>query len=258
MKYTRAKRVAKSIIDGLSIEHPSQIKLELIAVIRGVFPKVTRFHGSEARLLMSAKRDCGIASINSNIREEGRRRFALAHELGHFELHKSQAANWNCTENDLLAFDGPATIEPEANAFAAELLMPEVMFHRACIGIAPGFEQVSRLAEMFETSLSATAYRYVEVGTYPCALICSKEGKIVWFSSSSDFKHRIHEIGTPVNENSSAGEFYTTGSCETVEPERTGPSYWLENQESDPVDILYEQSITMRNYGTALTMIWEP
>lgn len=68
---------------------------------------------------------------------EGRKRFTIAHELGHFMLHKDQQLH--VLSNDLISIakyrnevssQGVDTEEIEANRFAAELLMPEEMITR--------------------------------------------------------------------------------------------------------------------------------
>lgn len=63
-------------------------------------------------------------------RSAGRRRFTVAHELGHWRLHRDRGDSHYCrpediggSENDLFALKH---IESEANRFAAALLMPEV------------------------------------------------------------------------------------------------------------------------------------
>jgi Zn-dependent peptidase ImmA (M78 family) len=70
--------------------------------------------------------------INTNHETEGRRRFTIAHELGHFVLHKSQTVH--ILSDDLVSVIkyrnetstlGVDVEEIEANRFAAELLMPE-------------------------------------------------------------------------------------------------------------------------------------
>jgi hypothetical protein len=63
-------------------------------------------------------------------RSPGRRRFTIAHEVGHFVLHagRSQAADSSyCRGSDLEQRD---SIEGEANRFAAALLMPDQLLER--------------------------------------------------------------------------------------------------------------------------------
>lgn len=47
-----------------------------------------------------------------------RRRFSIAHEIGHLLF------NSTCAESDVSSYDASSLSEQEANAFAAELLMP--------------------------------------------------------------------------------------------------------------------------------------
>ncbi len=78
-------------------------------------------------------------------------RFTLAHELGHWWLHRTDAAPLNCAAADVLATlenaDLSASAQPEeaysprsrrerqANAFAAELLAPLDLIRRAYLGL---------------------------------------------------------------------------------------------------------------------------
>ena len=62
-------------------------------------------------------------------RSTGRRRFTVAHELGHWHLHRDRGDSHYCrpediggSQDDLYALK---RIESEANRFAAALLMPE-------------------------------------------------------------------------------------------------------------------------------------
>jgi|SRR5579884_510467 hypothetical protein len=67
-----------------------------------------------------------------------RRRFTLAHELGHWvcQVLEGHVAPVYCRSADL-APDAPRTLEREANVFAAELLMPESAVRAAFAGSIP-------------------------------------------------------------------------------------------------------------------------
>ena len=73
-----------------------------------------------------------LIGINEN-HSPNRRRFTIAHELGHLFLHSSKTVNY---ETSLLMFrdgrstDGSDPKEREANRFAAELLMPEGLLRK--------------------------------------------------------------------------------------------------------------------------------
>lgn len=95
-----------------------------------------------------------------------RRRFSLAQELGHFLLHGKNPRVFLDASiiyfRDELAAEGSDKEEIEANTFAAELLMPEVVL-RQMIRQNPfdAFDEraVQRLAAQFEVSVQALTIR---------------------------------------------------------------------------------------------------
>lgn len=66
----------------------------------------------------------------------GRKRFTIAHEIGHFVLKHNNTNIFEYSTNALqrnnLSSKGQDPQEIEANAFAAELLMPENLFRFLC------------------------------------------------------------------------------------------------------------------------------
>ena len=95
--------VATAIIKELRIREPSEIFIRDIAMVRGAFVRDSIMEGSEARPIRRGHK--GIITVNGGIREDGRKRFAVAHELGHFELHS--------TSQDYLLRRGHAFMERE-------------------------------------------------------------------------------------------------------------------------------------------------
>jgi len=109
---------------------------------------------------------------------EPRRRFTLAHELGHFCLHtdkvKSGFKDNRKTMSRSLSYWDPK--ESEANNFAAQLLMPSelILSHGQEIldeykvsfkGVAmPAAEFTARLASLFKVSNKAMEYRLKNLG----------------------------------------------------------------------------------------------
>jgi len=145
-------------------------------MMNGVLVREGGLEGADARLLRSG--DKGIIRVNSNIRELGRRRFAMAHELGHWQLHQGVSQYWDCTEQDMVNYSG-STIEVEANTFASELLMPSRLFRPACRKADPSIAILRTLAVEFSTSLTSTAVRYVEDSKESC--MASRFTKVLFF-----------------------------------------------------------------------------
>ena len=86
-----------------------------------------------------------------------RRRFSIAHEVGHFVLHPGRLA----PERSGMANEAMRFEEREADSFAAELLMPEHMVRRAALQDGA---DASRLADRFEVSEAAMSLRLRRLG----------------------------------------------------------------------------------------------
>src|ERR1041385_7429858 len=78
----------------------------------------------EGLLLRRSDRLGGIISIRRGIREPGRRRFTIAHEIGHYTLNHQRTDL--CTYSDINEWtESDVTEEVDANRFATELLLPK-------------------------------------------------------------------------------------------------------------------------------------
>jgi hypothetical protein len=81
--------------------------------------------------------------------------------------------------------------EQAANEFAAELLMPAGLFLPRRAGNRPSLHLVSEIAAEFQTTLTATLWRLVELTARRCALVYSAEGRIKYCIPSSAFGFRL-------------------------------------------------------------------
>jgi Zn-dependent peptidase ImmA (M78 family) len=91
-----------------------------------------------------------------------RRRFTIAHELGHLVLHaRARAATVYCRQVQPSDATTSDAIEREANHVAAELLMPETLVRAA---VAAGDVSSVQIADRFEVSEPAAAWRLFNLG----------------------------------------------------------------------------------------------
>jgi predicted transcriptional regulator len=90
-----------------------------------------------------------------------RRRFTIAHEIGHFVLHAPGATGAVfCRVTD--APEAPKQlIEREANRFAAELLMPEDLVRSEATRLGA---DCGAMAELFQVSAPAMGWRLYNLG----------------------------------------------------------------------------------------------
>ncbi|PYN89993.1 MAG: ImmA/IrrE family metallo-endopeptidase [Candidatus Rokuibacteriota bacterium] len=175
-------RAPESILGELGIREPRDIHIEAIAEYCGATILYQPLEGSEARIL--GYRDRAIITVNSAA-PLGRRRFSAGHELGHWMCDRGKIA-FSCTENMLArewADDNP---EVRANQFSAELLLPQPMFVATAKNLEMTFATVRQLSETFQTSLTATAIRLVEFGSFPAMVICSDAERRRWFRRGPD------------------------------------------------------------------------
>jgi len=92
-------------------------------------------------------------TIVLNTRQSSQRRlFTVAHELGHYFLHRQLQNQFTCNNSSAAC---STTLEREANAFAAELLMPAHQIHQ----YVQHHYHPSRTANLLGVSEEALKYR---------------------------------------------------------------------------------------------------
>ena len=103
-----------------------------------------------------------------------RRRFTLAHEIGHYQLHRRERDNMPAFIDRTVYFrkdnsnSAGHRMEMEANAYAAGLLMPETLLDQYLekhpqLGLEKAAD-IKMLAEEFEVSRPAMEYRLKNLG----------------------------------------------------------------------------------------------
>ncbi|GJL59728.1 MAG: hypothetical protein NPIRA03_25850 [Nitrospirales bacterium] len=246
-------RRARSIIHEYRIRTPKEIDVEGIAALKNVCVREDILEGCEGRLVR--KGNCGIITVNTNTREVGKKRFTIGHELGHFELHGKKNSSFICSKKDVQPL-GSFNVSPEteANEFAAELLMPEDMFKPQCAQTSPSLNHIQSLAYDFQTTLTATALRYIQYCPYRCAIVVSKENKIKWAKESEDFGYRL-ESGQKLHPDSWATDFFQ-GEDLTREMQTVLARSWFQYGRVSSTACLSEQSWSFPNYGEVLTLLF--
>jgi Zn-dependent peptidase ImmA (M78 family) len=241
---------AKEIITDLRIRTASEIDIEDIAMERGVVVRERVLRGSEARLVRKGR--FGIITVNTLIPEEGRKRFAVAHDLGHFELHRESQLLF-CTEQDMVVWNENKMQEIEANEFAANMLMPESLFNGRLGKDAPNLDIVKELAGEFKTTLTATAVRCAQISTEPCAAVISRDGVIKWYKKSGTFKYHV-KVGNKLSPNCYAFDYYD-GVDLPAKPKKVPAYAWLAGNVDGEAEII-EHSQAFTRYDVVLSLLW--
>ena len=143
--------------------------------------------GIEGMLLPSpdANGEWGII-YNKAIRSRGRQNFTLAHELGHYFLHRQQYPDGiKCSSRNMGDWStARSLIESEANIFASYLLMPLDDFRAQIKGRAIDIDVMTELADRYDVSLTAAILKWLTITHKRAMIVVGKEGFIDWAWSS--------------------------------------------------------------------------
>jgi hypothetical protein len=187
-----ALAAARALLEDRGIAEPDEIDIEALAASCGVDVLWGALDNEEGHLVHRGDR--GVARIAWHARRSAKWRFVLAHELGHFLLHRGVDQFARCTTGDRPEGGTPWRLESEANDFATELLLPWSMVHGRCLlggERAIGFDRVRAIARDHGTSLSSTALRVAELSDGGCAVAFVVGDRVVWKRESVAFGARI-------------------------------------------------------------------
>jgi IrrE N-terminal-like domain len=124
---------------------------------------------------------------NNALASPGRINFTLAHEFGHYLLHRlAYPDGIRCGEQDVVRWDSDyGQIEHQANRFAANLLMPLDDFRRQIDARAKvDIDVISSCAERYRVSLIAAILRWLTYTERRAVLVVSRDDFVLWFRSS--------------------------------------------------------------------------
>lgn len=194
----------------------------------------------------------GYIVLNSKIKEESRRRFTLAHEIGHHVLPGQQELSMPCLagriDNWQRALD-PA--ERAANRFAAEILMPQEAI-REWLEAEPSLDAIQSIAAVCETSLTSSAVRLMTLTAYPGAVVWSQEGKVRWYTPSASLvrwvrKGRLHEA--------TLASRWMRGESLPKRPEAVPAEAWFFEKGLRIGARVWESAMGLPAYGAVLSLV---
>jgi IrrE N-terminal-like domain len=232
--------------------------LELIAWERGALVRSKYLAGAEARIAIAGER--AIITVSTAVRDPRRRRFSVAHELGHLEMHRTECGLALCSSEDIgdrQSQRADAGQEQEANRFAAALLLPERFFKPLCRKKEPSLNLIAGLADTFDVSLTATALRYLQFCNEACAVVFSRDGTIKWFRGSKYFDELkvFIPVARRLDQSSLAASFFQ-GDTLPMSRIHVYASTWFAPGRYNRDATIYEQSWSMPSQNAVLTLLW--
>ena len=249
------KAYAEQVLKSLDITRPEDLELlDAIAFERGAIVRYKPIDGAEARITIAGRQ--AIITISTNIADPRRRRFSVAHELGHFEMHRKLSALAICTSKDFEFRQVAQQIEQDANLFAASLLMPESIIKPLIDDSDLSLSLARAIADTFKVSLTAASRRMVEFSHESCAVVLSQDGFIRWFQGSPSFHEQglFVDVKASVVPDTPAGLYFHRGAI-SDQPRRVQAEAWLRRGTLGRQTTLLEQSIPLPNYRAVLTLL---
>ena len=232
------------------------IRLKRIAGSVGIVDIVGQTTSSfEGALVTTAAKGTGSIAYNSASRIE-RRRFTIAHEIGHF-LIPWHDASVQCATADMGLLKSQGTRkskEAEANRFAAALLTPATLFIRDIRRLgSPEMEHVLILASKYKVSKEMAARRYTDLCDHVCAIIFSHQGAVRYFQKSRTCPFLDIARGNPLPPGSlsARGRGRPGHLSEWTE---SSPEIWFGASRRISSKVLYEQFLEQQD-GYRLTML---
>lgn len=208
--------------------------------------------GYEGLLRRIKGRMIGTIALSRAVRDAGRRRFTLAHELGHYVLPTHAESDSPCRPKDIERWDQSLRErEVEANRFAAVALMPrqtiaDLLLHE------PSFRSVEQIAERRGTSFTASAYRYAQISGERIAVVWSEHGEAKWAKGSEELYRRV--LLGPLAAETLASQLFR-GRAVPNDFERVPAEAWFEERNMKDGATIVEHSKQLGSYGV-ISLLW--
>lgn len=187
---------------------------------------------------------------NKDLSSPGRIRFTLAHEFGHYLLHRKKCPQrLNCKEIDTIPWLNNyfRRIEREANEFAACLLIPKNHFERRIRPFdTPSLDLLSECAEQYRVSLTATILHWINCTKLRSVVVASRDEFILWSRSSkaamqsSNYFKTANESPIPLHEDTlprRERNLLESRSRSVIHP----PGIWFEEDPCEEIALVSDQ-----------------
>lgn len=258
-RHALARARALEAIAWLGAQGPGPIDVEALADRLGAEIVFEDLEGAKARVIQIGARARII--ISTRIVGVGAIRFSIAHEIAHLllkhylkdgDLGRAFKRQRTCSP---LEGDG-SEIERDACVFATELLMPAPLVTPMCRVAPKTLDPVRAIASAFQTSMYASARRFVELTPERCAVVITKQGRVQWVQKSPSFSAWIPE-GRSVDPASAAFDYFDGGRLDES-PRVIPASTWCAREPSGADAPLYEHATAIPETGTVVSLLWIP
>ena len=233
-------RPAERILLDLGVQRPQDIDLEAIAWTLGAAVNYRPLEKCEATIVGSSRH--AIITVNSNAISK-RQRFSIAHEIGHWQLHRGRLLF--CGKDDI---GNPAhtVLNPEkqADQFASDLILPDFMFRPRIAKLTRlTLAVVREISNDFNVSDTAVLLKLASIDQFPIVVVCHNKGGRCWFRRAP----MIPEWWFPradLDPESFAFEMLSSNASESSYLQKVGADAWFEFHSVDRFEV-QEQSFLL-------------
>lgn len=149
--------------------------------------RATELKGFEGGLFWLKEKSSWALLYHPHPNVPGRSNFTIAHEFGHYVLHRKQRTTFQCSQSSTLGIAN-AQIEREADQFASYLLMPIDDFRTQVAGKHITLDLLGECAKRYGVSLTAALLKWIEFTELSAIAIMSREGMLHWWKGSDSAK----------------------------------------------------------------------
>jgi Zn-dependent peptidase ImmA (M78 family) len=253
----RAQKKAVELLEEFGIDDIQEVDIRDLVYAKDIIYREAPLDNYDGRIVYG-KRGKALITVNSNLTYEPRKRFTIAHELGHFVLghnhkevtHDNQAS---------MEYYKSGNQETEANQFASELLIPTSVFLEYIEGEKFSPQLMHDLAGEFKTSVTSIVYKYLDYGPHPIAVFYSYNNNVKYWKKSKDYKRRVIDYNNlSVPHNSVAEEWYKDGiqyGADNIQEIEL--NVWFNLRDKEENGWGYEYCLVSPMYRTVLSIVWE-
>lgn len=213
---------------------------------------------------MSRDREEASIFISNRFLYESRKRFSIAHALGHLNIPWHLRTVYQCRKVNYGSFLSEDVQEEEANSFAAELLMPEEHFRSNIPDLSDKefhmFQMIDLAEQTYDVSLAALLHRFALLNGG--VSVVTAENGVIKYDVSPSFPYTI-AINGKLSTNSVAYKLYNGDNCENREEHPTRQasyaygvvpvSAWIKDAGEDVW--LYERTLFMKEFNRTITLL---
>lgn len=144
-------------------------------------------NGFEGGLFWLKQRKIWALLYHPHPESPGRSNFTIAHEFGHFVLHRNLQEMFRCSQSATLGMTS-ISIEREADQFASYLLMPIDDFTQQINTQQVTLDLLGKCAARYGVSLTAAILKWIEFTNQAAVVVVGREGMLHWWQASSSAK----------------------------------------------------------------------